>query len=314
MLLMSQPRLLGALVLLCLSTAALRADEPDAPRELRVGVTTHAYYSWVARLTAGTPVEVVPLVPADRDLHTFKATPREVKLATRLDLLVANGLGHDSFVDALLLAAGRRDLPRVELHRGVSLLPLKPGGHAHGPVKRQPVNPHTYIAIGGALQQIDNLTLALAERLPRHRAKIEANARSYRRELRGLNAWASALLVDAEQRRVATVHDGYAYLLQELGLEVADVVEVRHGQPPTPDELLAAARTLRRKGIRVLFGELDLPDGLASRIFEETGVRVHLLSHLSAGRYAPDHFTRALRRDVLVVRDAVRPSTGREVR
>ena len=44
-------------------------------------------------------------------------------------------------------------------------------------------------------------------------------------------------LAEARITRVVTVHDGYGYLLQEFGLEVAGVVQPSHGLTPSAAEL-----------------------------------------------------------------------------
>ena len=74
---------------------------------------------------------------------------------------------------------------------------------------------------------------------------MQQNAADYARRLRVIKAKAAAQLAEAKVTRVVTVHDGYGYLLQEFGLEVAGVVQPAHGLTPSASELRDMVRLLQ---------------------------------------------------------------------
>lgn len=265
--------------LLCLIVAA-------AP--LKIGVTLHPYYSWTERVTAGLPVELVAVVPGDVDVGSYQPRPQDVATLTTLDVLVENGLGHDSFLDEMVRAAGNEKLTRVRLNEGTPLLSTH-GGTAP--------NSHTFLSMGNAVLQSYTLARALAQLRPEWRPTLERNAAAFARRLRAMRASTVSALSTVKQRRVVTVHDGYAYLLQELGLEVADVVEPAHGLLPSASELAEIVQLLKTKQVTVVFSEETFPPAMA-KVLEEAGARVVVVSHIATGAFTADRFEVELQRNL----------------
>ena len=308
-----------ALVLACaLSSPGTGSPGREEPVALTIGVTNHAYFSWVANLVEGTPVRVVPVVPARGDAHGFPLRPEDLSALEELDLLVANDLGHDRFLPSMLEAAGQSDLPQLALHSGVPLLLERTGGarredgSAADRQRRLPVafNCHTFLSLSTAIQQIYNLHRQLSTYLPEHAALLRSNARRYAARLRRLKTEAARRLQGSGRVRVATVHDGYAYLLQELGLEVSAVIQPRHGADPTLKELSDVVELLRRRRIQVVFSEQDYPRHYVDLIQRETGVRVFPLSHVSEGAYSAGTFEQVMRHNLETLIEALAPPSS----
>ncbi len=273
---------------------------PTAQSEerLKVGVTTHAYYSWVANVARGTPVVPIPIIPAGCDPHTYQPKPDDLRRLAELQVLVAGGIGHDLFVERMLQATGNQRVNRIDLHQNVPLISYRAGrNHAHRSGSggaRQRVNPHTFISISGAIQQIYNIQKGLAKLLPRHEAVLRLNARRYTRTLRRMKAATGRRLLGAGTRPIATVHDGYAYLLQEFGLKVSLVIQPKHGIEPSANELASIIGSMRQAKIGVLFSEFDFPKRYVDLIRKGTDVRVYQLSHISRGPYTSGTFEKQL--------------------
>jgi len=95
-----------------------------------------------------------------------------------------------------------------------------------------------------------------------------------------------------------TVHDGYGYLLQEFGLEVAGVVQPAHGLTPSAAELRDMIQLLRREKTRVVFSEANFPPQLLNVLRDEAGVKVYIISHVASGAYTADKFERDMQDNV----------------
>ena len=95
---------------------------------------------------------------------------------------------------------------------------------------------------------------------------------------------------NASRFRIATVHDGYAYLMQELGLEVVAVIQPRHGMEPTPRQLEDTISRIKETKVNILFAEVDYDKKYVNIIFQETGCRIYKLSHVSRGAYTAELF------------------------
>jgi len=292
--------------LVAVGLAAVAAGgSAQEPRPFKVGVTMHPSYSWVATLAAGVPIEVVPVVGPEAEIHHYQPSPADLKKLSGLDAIVVNGLGHDDFIGGMIEASGNRRIRIINPNADLPLIPYAPGkSHTHGDEAKEPpkrsvaYNPHTFLSLLGAVQQVYAIEKALMELVPAHAETIRANAKAYVRKLRELKAAGSAKLARAAVTRVATVHDGYCYLLQEFGIEVVSVIEPAHGVEPSAKELAQTIEAIKAAGVGVLFSELSFPAKLVEIIRKETGARIYTFDHMSSGPYAADRFETAMRANV----------------
>src|SRR5262249_27394232 len=145
-----------------------------------------------------------------------------------LDALVINGVGHDDFVLAMVKASGNAKIAILRPNDDTPMIRSVRGGT---------INSHTFISFTNAVQQTYFIAKKLGQLRPESADAFTRNAEDYARRLRKLKNEFAASLADARITRVVTVHDGYTYLLQEFGLEVAGVVEPAHGLVPSAREL-----------------------------------------------------------------------------
>lgn len=285
--------------ILLLASAVSTAQQP-AP--LKVGVTLHPYYSWTANVVAGTDVEVRPILPGEVDAGSYQPRPEDIAKLADLDALVVNGIGHDDFIRGMVEASGNTHLTWIRPNESV---PLLRAAHGDG------VNSHTFLSFTNAIQQTYAIQRALAELRPELAETFRKNASAYVRRLRAEKARAAQALVEAKLNRVVTVHDGYAYLMQEFGIEIADVVEPAHGLVPSAVELQAMIERIRKEGIRVVFSEESFPAALLGTLREETEARVYVIRHVASGAYTPDKFEREMQANVdAIVQALVKDPSG----
>jgi zinc transport system substrate-binding protein len=268
----------------------LRAQPAPSGGALRVGVTLHPYYSWTMNVVGKLPgYEVRPLLPGDIDAGDYQPRPDDIKKLVDLDAIVVNGIGHDDFIFSMIKASGNKRLvvirpneatPQIKAERG-------PG-----------VNAHTFISFTNAIQQTYAIQKALAALRPKDAAALQQNAADYARRLRLIKSKAAAQLADAKITRVVTVHDGYGYLLQEFGLDIAGVVQPAHGLTPSAAELRDMVRLLQREKIRVVFSEETFPPQLLKVLGDEAGVNVYIISHIASGPFTADRFEREMQTNV----------------
>jgi zinc transport system substrate-binding protein len=273
--------------------------------KLRVGTTLHPYFSFVSNIV-GDRAEVTPLIDAGFNPHNYTPRPQDMKRATTLDVLVVNGIGHDEFAFHILEAAGMKGRLRlVYANDGVALIPLAGAG---GDMKT--VNPHTFVAISAAVQQVYTIARALGEADPPNAAFYLGNARTYTTKLRRMKAEYMAQLADVDVSRFscATMHDAYGYLMQEFGLRVAAVIEPRHGVQPTARQLADTIDRIKAANVHVLFAEKYFATKLSDSIKAATGVEIYSYSHISDGEFTADKFEQEMRENlrtlVLAVRSA----------
>ena len=296
--------LLTILTLMLLTASSLAAEE-----KLSIGVSLHAYYSW-AKTIVGDRAEVVPIIAEGADPHSYQPRPEDIQKITELDAIVINGMGHDDYIKPMIKAAGNQNLVVIDPHKDVPLMPSHQKIYDFEKSDREQkisYNSHTYIAINGAVQQIYNITNALAKLSPGNSDRFRQNARSYSKSLRKMLA-AALQKINANKSdslRIATVHDGYAYLLSELGIEVTAVIQPRHGIEPSPRQLQDTIKRIQRANVNVLLGELDYQKKYVDIIYQETGCRIYQLSHVSNGPYTKEKFALDMKKNLDTIVQAV---------
>lgn len=291
------------IAMLALLPAIVHATPPQpAGRKLKVGITLHPYYSFVANIV-GDRAEVIPLIAGDANPHNYQPQPDDIERAMKLDALVVNGIGHDEWAFEIIKAAGRKaTLPLIYANASVALIPV--GGDQSG---AKVVNPHTFVSTTAAIQQVFEITRRLGELDPDNAASYRRNALAYAGRIRELRARFMTRFADMDLSsfRCATTHAGYDYLMQDFGLFVSAVIEPRHGVAPTARQLANTIDAIKKANVRVLFAEKYFSAGLAKPIEEATGVKVFALSHITGGRYSADRFEVEMRENLETLAAAI---------
>lgn len=262
----------------------------QAPRPLKIGVTLHPYYSWTKNVVGTLPgYEVRSILPGEIDAGDYQPRPEDIKKLADLDAIVVNGIGHDDFIMPMIKASANT---KIVVIRPNELTPQIHAAHGTG------VNSHTFISFTNAIQQTYAIQKALAALRPQDGAALQRNAADYARRLRLIKAKAAAQLAEAKVTRVVTVHDGYGYLLQEFGLEVAGVVQPAHGLTPSATELRDMVKLLKSENIHVVFSEETFPAPLLKVLQDEAAVKVYTITHIASGDYTADKFEREMQKNV----------------
>jgi zinc transport system substrate-binding protein len=277
--------------LFCFQIAPHLHAQTAAPRApLKIGVTLHPYYSWTANVVGHLPgYEVRALLPGDIDAGDYQPRPQDIKRLADLDVLIVNGIGHDDFIFPMLKASGNTRATVLRVNAETPMIRAR-GGNG--------VNSHTFISFSNAIQQTYAIQRALAQMRPQDAAALQQNAAAYARRLRTIKAKAASQLAGAAITRVVTVHDGYGYLLQEFGLEIAGVVQPSHGLTPSAAELRDMVALLNREKISVVFSEATFPEPLLKVLRDEAGVNVYVISHIASGSFTADKFEREMQQNV----------------
>ena len=293
--------LLRILALACLTGLALGCQAADAAR-LKVGVTLHPYYSFVANIV-GDRADVIPLIDAEANPHGYAPQPADMVRIMSMDVLVVNGIGHDTWAFEILDASGMRNkLKLIYANDGVSLIPV--AGASTG---EKVVNPHTFISTTAAIQQVYTIARKLGELDAPNASFYRDNARRYALDIRKLRAEFDAKVagVDLSKFRCATMHSGYDYILQELGLQVTAVIEPRHGVEPTARQLAETIDRIKASKVNVLFAEKYFASKLSDTIRQATGVRMYSISHISSGTYTREKFIDEMRENLNTLAAAI---------
>ncbi len=236
---------------------------PAGGAPLRVVATFSILADWVAQL-GGPWVQVQTLVGPDGDAHAFEPTPQAVRRLAQADVVVANGLHFEGWIDRLVRTSGFRG-PVIVASEGLS--PRRLG---------REVDPHAWQDLAHVRRYVHNVTEALARARPVARPVFEGRRQDYLRRLDALEqqvrGWLSQ--VPPERRRVVTTHDAFGYFGQAWGIEFLAVQGWNRQGEASAAAVARLVQQLRRQHARAVFIENISDPRLIRRLADEAGAVV----------------------------------------
>ncbi|SCX58211.1 zinc/manganese transport system substrate-binding protein [Klenkia marina] len=265
------PRIAGGLAAALLGTAALAGCTAGGDDRPLVVVTTNILGDVVTEVV-GDQAEVVTLMPAGADPHSFEISAQEAARMREADLLVANGLGLEEGVLAQVEAARADGVPVLE------------AGDVVDPVEWSTeddtgTDPHFWTDPGQMVAVVDAVTDAVDEHVAGvDTARLTQDADAYRSQVEDLDAWMTEQLgsVPAERRNLVTNHHVFGYLAERFGYTVVGAV-VPSGSTlasPSARDLEELATAVRDAGVPTVFADSSQPDRLVQVLAEQAGLDV----------------------------------------
>lgn len=254
-------RALLALFALLLPLSLSAADKPQV-------VTSFSILADLTRAIGGEHIALTNLVGPDEDAHVFEPSPDNARSLLKADLIIANGLGFEPWLERLLASSEARG-QRIDASQGVLPLWLEEDGE-------QVADPHAWQSLSNAEIYVRNIAQALSQLDPAHADTYTANRDAYLGKLHALLKQANARIADlpASQRKVVTSHDAFGYLGQAWQLQFIAPQGLSTHDEPSAAEVAALIRQLRAEGVRAVFVENIRDPRLLQQIADEAGAKV----------------------------------------
>ena len=254
--------------------------QPDRPLQV---VTTILPITEFTKAVAGSCAKVQPLIPANRGPHDFQATPSDLVLVSKADVLVKNGLGLETFLDKLIASADNPNLKVIDSSRGVATLgnPEAELGHDHDH-DHGSVNPHIWLDPVLAEQQVNTIRDGLIAAKPACKSQFMANAAAFTAQLRILDTELAAQFKPFYGKTFVVFHDFHAYFAKRYGLKGTFVVDVPE-ENPTPDDLKRVASTAQKSQLKALLTEPQEGAGPFEALAKDLGVKVGEFDSMETG-------------------------------
>lgn len=231
-------------------------------------VTSFSILADITRQIAGDRIELHNLVGADADAHVYAPSPEDGKAVLDAELIIANGLGFEPWLDRLI-ASSDAGGTRIDASAGVLPLMLDEDGH-------RVADPHAWQNLANAEIYVRNISQALIQADPDNAEQYRARRDSYLGAIRALLAEARTGLgqLPEAQRTIITSHDAFGYLGQAYGLQFIAPQGLSTEDEPSAGEVAALIRQIRADGVRAVFVENIRDPRLIRQIAAEGGAKV----------------------------------------
>jgi ABC-type Zn uptake system ZnuABC Zn-binding protein ZnuA len=235
--------------------------------------TTVAPITSIVANVAGGLAKITGIVPEGTNSHTFEPSPSVAATLADTDVLFANGLVLEEPTKELADSNLPKSAALCEL--GTAVLPVddyiydfsfpKDGGKP---------NPHLWTDPKLAIKYVALIRDVLVKMDPANASAYTSNAAAYTNKLDELDAavrTASATL-PAEDRRLLTYHDAYAYFAADYGWVVVGAIQPSDFDEPTAREVGDLINQVKDSKVKAIFGSEVFPSAVLEQIGRETGV------------------------------------------
>lgn len=228
-------------------------------------------FSILADLTheiGGEQIELTNFVGADADAHVYEPSPDNAKALLKADLIIANGLGFEPWLERLI-DSSEAPGTRIDASAGVLPLMLDEDG-------QQVADPHAWQNLANAEIYVRNIAKALSQIDPANAEIYAYRSEAYISQIRAMLSEARASLgqLPPAQRTIITSHDAFAYLGQAYGLKFVAPQGLSTADEPSAAEVAALIRQIRADGVKAVFVENIRDPRLIEQIANEGGAKI----------------------------------------
>ena len=253
--------------LLLASAAALAFAAPAFAQENLKVIATFSILGDIVANVGGDRVEVTTLVGPDGDAHVFQPAPADAQAVAGAQVIVANGLGFEGWMDRLVEASGTK---AVLTTAADGVTPIAFGEEEHAD------DPHAWQSVTKVALYVGNVERGLAAADPAGAETYATNAAAYLAELDVLDAEirAAVAALPEDRRTVVTSHDAFGYFAADYGLTFVAPQGVSTEAEASAQDVAALITQIRDAGIAAVFVENIADRRLLDQIAAETGAAI----------------------------------------
>lgn len=284
-------------------------------------VATTSFVGDVVGEVGGERIELVVMLPRGANPHSYQPTPRDLTEVANADVVFANGLKLETFLEDLIDNAGG-DARVVHVSHGVEVRTFSgesmEGDHQHEGDGDDPgsgaefPDPHVWFDPLNVIIWTENITEALIEVDPEHAERYRQNAAAYKEELRDLDRWIQGEVsrIPEANRELVTDHAVFGYFAERYGLrQVGFVVPAATTEAqPSGQHIAQLQEKISEVRVPAIFVGRDFDPTLAERIAEDTGVELVPLyfGSLTSSEGPADTYLDFMRENVSAIVEALR--------
>ena len=321
------------------SETSASSSEEEALPHLTIVTSFLPMYVFAANIIEGVPgVTLANMATPDTGcLHDYRLMPADMILLEDADVFIINGADMEGFMGDI--AERMSHLSIINASQGIELLADVYGHHHHDDhhdcdhddhdhqhdedcdhddhhdcddddhdQHNDNVNPHVWLSIPLAIQQIENITEGLKVLDPEHANLYTQNSEAYITRLQALHDEVTAELANISQREIITFHNAFPYFAKAYDLEIVGVITREPGSEPTASEIAGIIDMVKDNNIKAIFAEPQYPVRIAEMIAAETDAKVYVLDPISSGETTADFYETIMRNNMNVLIEALTDS------
>jgi ABC-type Zn uptake system ZnuABC Zn-binding protein ZnuA len=240
-------------------------------------VTSVAPITNIVQNIGGDKINLVGLVPEGVNSHTFELIPSDTIKINDADLVIIDGLNLEANIEKI---AGN------VISKNPSIRLLKLGDNTISkkewvfdfsfPKEKGDPNPHLWLNVEYAIKFANLTRDKLMEMDPTNSQYYIKNSNKYTKLLNQLDEGIKKSIetIPAENRKLLTYHDSWAYFAPRYGMQVIGAIQASDFSDPSPKDIAGLIDQVRSEKIPAIFASEVFPTNIVDQIAEEGNVTV----------------------------------------
>jgi ABC-type Zn uptake system ZnuABC Zn-binding protein ZnuA len=250
--------------------------DKDINNKLNV-VTSVAPITNIVQNIGGDKINLIGLVPEGVNSHTFELVPSDAIKINDAELVIIDGLNLETDVEKIAENAISKN-PSIQL--------LKLGDNTISqdqwifdfsfPKKQGNPNPHLWLNVEYAMKFANLTRDKLIEMDPSNSQYYIDNSKKYNDLLKQLDTGIKMSIdtIPAENRKLLTYHDSWAYFAHRYGMKVIGAIQASDFNDPSPRDVANLIEQIRTEKIPAIFASEVFPTNIVKQIAKEANVTV----------------------------------------
>lgn len=218
-----------------LTSACSNNSKEDSSDKVSIVTTTNVYADIAKNIVGKYGTASAIIKNSATDPHDFEPTTADAKSLTKANIIVANGLGYDSWMNKLASSVNKKPVLV-----GEDLMNLKKGD-----------NPHIWYDLDMPTKYVNYLVKRLSKLDSKHKAYFEANGKKYLAKINQVKQLAKK--ADGKNKKPVFVSEPvFDYALEEAGYKVGDKdfeKAVENNTDPSPKTINQMTNDIKDKKI-----------------------------------------------------------------
>ena len=276
--------------------------------KLTVCTSLYPMHIMALNITANIPgVRLVNVTsPESGCLHNAQLSVADMKLLDKSDIFIINGSGMEGYLEKVLDTYPNLRIihasKELHLHHDEELSLHHDEEHHH----HHDINPHSWVSISLAIQQVQSIGEQLAYLDPENGELYLKNTEQYITKLEDLKLKMHQELSDLKYRDIVTFHDAFPYFAEEFNLHIVAVVQKNAESEPSARELADTIDLIEANEVKAIFIEPQFSDLAAQIIARETKAKVYTLDPASSGPLLADAYINIMEKNLQTLIQALK--------
>lgn len=275
-------------------------------------VLTSFYPMYIIALNLTEGAENVDLrnlaSPSTGCLHDYQMRPTDMANIEQTDVLIINGGGMEHFLDDA--RKGIPNLSIIDSTEGMELFSEEEEEH-HEEFHTVPeeehdhgiVNSHAWLSMVRYRGQIQTIADGLSKANPQNAEIYQENAKVYLKKLEELEKLEESVRKETTGRKIVIFHEAFAYLAEDLGMEVVESLEVESDAGFSAGQIRQLVDTVKESGAEILLSEKQYSGNIGRILSEETGIKDIILDSCVTGELNQNEYFTAMENNLRLLKE-----------